>query len=102
MTYHKNTIEVANDFNHFFQSVVKVTAETAKTLALQNDLHRSTDLEFHNSGIEPLNLQLFKFTRPPCTGLKCIIKLMPLNKSEDQTKLAWGPSRTVSQSYLVR
>ncbi|CAB4012132.1 Hypothetical predicted protein [Paramuricea clavata] len=33
LTYHKNTSEVANDFNQFFQSVGKRAAETAEMLA---------------------------------------------------------------------
>jgi hypothetical protein len=48
LTYHKNTLEVANDFNQFFQSVRKRAAETAKMLALQNNLNISTELEPHN------------------------------------------------------
>jgi hypothetical protein len=45
LTCHKNTLEVANDFNQFFQSVGKRAAETAKMLALQNNLNISTELE---------------------------------------------------------
>ena len=43
LTYHKNTLEVANDFNQFFQSVGKRAAETAKMLALQNNLNILTE-----------------------------------------------------------
>jgi broad specificity phosphatase PhoE len=37
LTCRKNALELANDFNQFFQSVEKRAAETAEMLALQNN-----------------------------------------------------------------
>jgi hypothetical protein len=48
LTCHKNTLELANDFNQFFQSVEKRAAETAEMLALQNNLNIATELEPQN------------------------------------------------------
>jgi hypothetical protein len=62
LTYHKNTLDLANDFNQFFQSVGKRAAETAEMLALQNNLNISTELEPQNRRSELFSTELFKFT----------------------------------------
>jgi hypothetical protein len=67
LTYHKDTLEVVNDFNQFFfQSVGQRAAETAKKLALQNNLNISTELEPQNRESEHFYKDLFKFTPVTC------------------------------------
>ena len=89
LTYHKNTLEVANDFNQFFQSVGKRAAETAKMLALQNNLNISTELEPQNRRSELLSTELFKFTPVmTCTEVERIITTMPSNKSPGPDKIS--------------
>jgi hypothetical protein len=88
LTYHKNTLEVANDFNQFFQSVGKRAAETAEMLALQNNLNISTELEPQNRRSELFSTELFKFTPVTCTEVQRIITTMPSNKSPGPDKIS--------------
>jgi hypothetical protein len=87
LTCHKNTLQVANDFNQFFQSVGKRAAETAKMFALQNNLNISTELEPQNRRSELFSTELFKFTPVTYTEVESIITTMPSNKSP-------GPDKT--------
>jgi hypothetical protein len=88
LTYHKNTLEVGNDFNQFFQSVGKRAAETAEMLALQNNLNISTELEPQNRRSELFSTELFKFTPVTCTEVQRIMTTMPSNKSPGPDKIS--------------
>ena len=88
LTYHRNSLEVANDFNQFFQSVGKRAAETAEVLALQNNLNISTESVLQNRRSEPSSAELFKFTPVTCTELQRIITSMPSNKSPGPDKIS--------------
>jgi hypothetical protein len=90
LTYHKNTLELANDFNQFFQSVGKRAAETAEMLALQNNLniYISTELEPQNRRSELFSTELFKFTPVTYTEVQRIITTMPSNKSPGPDKIS--------------
>jgi hypothetical protein len=89
LTYHKDTLEVANDFNQFFfQSVGQRAAETAKKSALRNNLNISTELEPQNRESEHFYKDLFKFTPVTCIEVQCIITTMPSNKSPGPTKIS--------------
>ena len=88
LTYHKNTLELANDFNQFFQSVGKRAAETAEMLALQNNLNISTELEPQNRRSELFSTELFKFTPVTYTEVQRIITTMPSNKSPGPDKIS--------------
>jgi hypothetical protein len=88
LTYHKNTLEVANDFHQFFQSVGKRAAETAEMVALKNILNISTELEPQNRRSELFSTELFKFTPVTCTEVQRIITTMPSNKSTGSDKIS--------------
>ena len=68
----------------------KTAAETAKTLALQNNLNISTELEPQNRRSELFYTELFKFTPVTCTctEVQCIITTMPSNKSPGPDKIS--------------
>jgi hypothetical protein len=72
----------------FFQTVGKRAAETATTLALQNNLNISTELEPQNRRSELFYTELFKFTPVTCTEVQCIITIMPSNKSPGPDKIS--------------
>ncbi len=88
LTYHKNTQEVANDFNQFFQSAGKRATETAEMLALQNNLNISHESAPQNWRCEASYTELFKFTPATCTEVQCIITSMPSNKCPGPDKIS--------------
>ena len=87
LTHHRNTLDVTNDFNQFFQSVGKRAAETAEVLALQNSLNISTESVLQNRRSESFSAESLKFTPVTCTELQRIITSMPSNKSPGPDKI---------------
>ena len=79
LTYSKDHKSVADDFNQFFSSVGRKTAEEATRLALENDINTShTCFSSTPPGNSPN--KLFYFCPFTCTEVQNIFKSMPSNK----------------------
>ncbi|CAB4026746.1 Hypothetical predicted protein [Paramuricea clavata] len=86
LTYGKDHKSVADDFNQFFSSVGRKTAEEATRLALENNINISTT---SRPSTPPGNSpdDLFYFRPVTCTEVQNIILSMPSNKSPGLDKI---------------
>ena len=87
LTYNNNHEMVAKEFNQYFQSVGKTTAEKATKLALDNNISISTELEHQPERTNRPVEDIFNFTPVSLNDVKESIMSMPSNKSPGPDKI---------------
>ena len=90
--YSKDPAILANDFNEFFSSVGRRSAEAAAHIATVNNMDSTSSLEVSSHPLNELHhddvTNVFTFTPVTCTEVQRVILSMPSNKSPGYDKIS--------------